>query len=133
MHVISPVLILTYSLIGLISAYVAKKKGRNPYLWFSLGVFFGVLALIVMYLISSKSSKKSLIQKPAIPAPILDSKLWYYLNQDEQVGPISLNKLSNLLKEGKINLNTYVWNEELDAWKFLNETKEYNLLIEKST
>ncbi len=132
MHVISPVLIIIYSLIGLISAYFAKKNGRNPYFWFSMGVFFGVLTLIVMFFINIRS-KKAPLQPVQAPAPIVDSKLWYYLTNDKQMGPVSLNKLFLLLKEGQITFTTYVWNEELESWKFLNETKEYSLLKEKST
>jgi Na+/melibiose symporter-like transporter len=131
MHVFSPSLIIVYSLMGLINAYFAKRSGRNPYLWFSMGVFFGVLSLAALFFLNFKVKKPP---QKILPKPIEDSKLWYYLLNNEQLGPVSLNKISSLLQEGKITDSTYVWNETLEKWKSLKETIEYTLFLkEKST
>lgn len=34
---------------------------------------------------------------------------------------MSLNGLKSALKDGKIDLQTYVWNEDLESWKKFGE------------
>ena len=39
----------------------------------------------------------------------------------QQQGPMSHDALTAAWREGKLNLSTYVWNEELPEWKPLEE------------
>ncbi|KPK32696.1 MAG: hypothetical protein AMS24_03330 [Chlamydiae bacterium SM23_39] len=121
-------LLTVYFILGIITAYFAKKINKNPYLWFSIGMIFGIFGLIIIFLMSLKNIKNS--KSNIKHHPIEDSKLWYYLNNDKSQGPHSLTKLIDLFHEKKVFLNTYVWNEELEDWKHLKDTKEF-LKIEK--
>ncbi|MCF8025806.1 MAG: DUF4339 domain-containing protein [Desulfobacteraceae bacterium] len=47
---------------------------------------------------------------------------WYYALKGEQVGPVSLQEIQGLVDEGKINLETKVWNGEGD-WKAAKDTE----------
>jgi hypothetical protein len=38
------------------ASYIASEKGRNPYSWFFLGLFFGIFALIAIASIPSISN-----------------------------------------------------------------------------
>ena len=42
-------------LLAFVSSRVASSKGRSPVLWFILGFFFPVIALIVVFLLPRKS------------------------------------------------------------------------------
>jgi uncharacterized protein DUF4339 len=129
MHIpISPLTIFVALLTGALGAYLAHRRGRNPYLWFCIGSFFGILGAFAIFFapsrkkIFAKAEPESAEQPPppAIQGP--SDKFWYYLNPEHQrIGPMSLDGLTNAWRQGKISLTTYVWNEELPDWKPLQE------------
>lgn len=136
MHIVNTkLLVLIYLALGLVNGYYAKKLNKNPYLWFSLGVLFGIWSLITLFFLNYKSNmeKRKNIQKhllnEIIKKQILtDSKLWYYLNsENKEIGPISSTKLNTLYNSGTISKITYIWNEELEDWKFLKDTEIFNM------
>jgi hypothetical protein len=130
----------TYSLfvlfaVGATSAYFANREGKNPYLWFALGILLGVFAIgILFFLKYQEKHKKSLQQKQKpSPKPIKDSRFWYYLDEkNAKFGPISFFKLQSLLHEKKISPDTYVWTETFENWKLLKEIKEYKKFLQKN-
>jgi len=115
--------------VGAISAFMAWKRGKNPYLWFLLGAFLGIFGLI--FLIYSKPRKGHQKNSRKDPntidvTPRLQSvhqdKFWYYLDPaNQQEGPMSFDALSRALSEGKINPKTYIWNDGLENWKPLSD------------
>ena len=38
-------------LMGSITAYLAKGRGRSPYIWFLVGMFLGLIGLLILFLI----------------------------------------------------------------------------------
>lgn len=52
-------------IVGLICSFVAKSKGRNQYLWFTVGVLFSVLGLLVLFLLPSLKKEKEPKTTPA--------------------------------------------------------------------
>jgi len=118
--------------IGVISAYLAKKRGKNPYLWFFLGMLFGIFGLIFLFF--SKPAQTSL-RAQAAPQndpntiditpkiePSAKEKFWYYLDPDNaQQGPMSFDGLIRAFREGKISVKTFVWNETLENWQPLSD------------
>ena len=132
------ILILVYTFLGLITAYYANKNRKNPYLWFSLVMLFGIGAIASLtYLIYKTKKRKSMLIQEAISIlnqqiKFSDSVLWYYLNNEEkEIGPMSTTKLYSLYKNKTISNSTYVWNQEFETWKLLKETNIYDLFIEK--
>ncbi len=117
---------------GAASAYLAKARGKNPYLWFCLGMFFGVFGLLFLFF--SPKLKSTILRRPK-PAkdpntiditpevdPIYGKSFWYYLDSNsEQKGPMSLDALNAAFREQTISSQTYVWNENLDSWKFFGD------------
>ena len=122
---ITPATILAAVLFGALSAYLAHRRKKNPYKWFLIGFFFGIFGLFAVLFMSPK--KKALPLKMVVPpmVPMIQGpsdKLWYYLDPThQQHGPMSHNGLTSALREGKISLSTYVWNEEWTEWKVLQE------------
>ncbi len=108
-------------LTGGLGAYFATRRGRNPYVWFSLGFFFGILGAFAIFF---APKKKGVVKKTAEPRGIqgpLD-KFWYYVNSaNERVGPMSLVALNATWHQGEISEATLVWHEDLPEWKRLGE------------
>ena len=119
--------IIIYFILGTITAYFANKYNKNPYLWFILGMLFGIWGLLFLFFLIYKlkiPKKKINIEKVNI---IKDSRFWYYLDgEHKKFGPFSLNKLKNLFSNNQISSKTYVWNKDLNDWKFLKDLKEYS-------
>jgi predicted PurR-regulated permease PerM len=129
-----------------ICAYVAKKKFRNPSLWFLAGLLFSIFALIILLILPIKEERieqdpelmpnlKELQELESVEAKPNENstenysnKLWYYLDDsNQQCGPMTMKGIMNQLKDGKINSDTFVWNEELKDWKPLKETSDFQL------
>lgn len=116
--------ILASTGIALFSAYLAHRRGRNPYLWFGIGFLFGLMGIMAIFFAPFQKKKKVPLAKP-VPQPYISGptdKFWYYLDNDrQQKGPLSHNALSKAWKEKEIQPTTLVWNEELTDWKSLQE------------
>jgi hypothetical protein len=117
----TPLMLAASFVVASISAYLAHKMGRNPYLWFGIGFFFGLFGAFAIFAIPKKAPAK-----PKMPIFTIDGpadKFWYYLDgQNTQKGPMSRDAIALAWKEGKIGPSTYVWHEELSEWKFFKET-----------
>ncbi len=105
---------------GALAYYLAKKRGKRPYLWFWCGFFFGLLGVLFLYFLPSKQKAQEAPAK-ALPDPFAN-KTWYYLDQDmKQLGPMSASALKEAWEDGLITTTTYLWNPELDDWKPLED------------
>lgn len=119
MH-ISPLMVIAALAFGSFASYMAYRRGRSPYTWFILGFLFGIFGIFAIFFASNK--------KPAVEAEPIETihgptdKFWFYLDPTEKKqGPMSLNTLTTLWKEGKVGLSTYVWHEEMSDWTPLRE------------
>ena len=45
-----------------------------------------------------------------------DTNYWYYLDGQNQTGPISLKKMFEEYQQGKVNSLTFVWNDTMKNW-----------------
>lgn len=121
--------IVTSLLFAWICGHYALRRGRNPTTWFVAGTFFGIFALIALFLFPKRKPKSqtpasSTPKVPSIKAacPIQAQRLWYYLDEKkEQFGPMSFNALSQAWLKGAVQEQTYVWNEEMKNWQPLKE------------
>ncbi len=107
-------------ILGIIAANIAVKKGKNPYLWFSIGLLFGLLGVFILYFFN----KPPPVQAPTQPLKVAPTSLtlWYYLNKEhQQCGPITFMALKNELQAGELPPSTYVWSEELDNWQQIKD------------
>lgn len=114
-----------WTLFGLLACYYANKRGRNPYPWFFIGFFLGLIGLLILFIlpkIEKQEEKKS--HTPKMPPPLPDT-LWYYLDKDhKQHGPISQTWLSKEIAQNRLNKDTLVWNENLKDWKKVKDLHE---------
>lgn len=124
---VSPAMIIVGFIMAGISSFLASKRGRNPYAWFAIGFFFGIFGIFAAFFASSKKkSPQEKQQEPKVPILKIDGpqdKFWYYLDPTHtQQGPMSKDALTLALKQGKVNLSTFVWHEEMSDWKPLKDS-----------
>ena len=120
----SPLMLVIAFIVGIISACLASKRGKNPYLWFALGILFGIFGIFAICFASS-SSKRATQSAPKQPVFRIDGpvdKFWYYLDPSHsQQGPMSRDALTAAWESGKINPSTFIWHEDLPDWRPLKE------------
>lgn len=123
-------------IIASFTAYYANRKGRNPLLWFIIGVLLGIFAPLILLFLSSVKPVDSDIPTMSVsnPDPSLDqdqappqvnlqsseeeNKLWYYLDQNhQQIGPVSIIALRELWNRGQLEITSYVWSDGMEQWQ----------------
>ncbi len=123
---LSTAALISAFLIGILSAYIAYRRGRNPYIWFFVGFVFGIFGIMAIFFAPSGKKKAASTVPIAIqPEPTIQGpkdKFWYYLDpSNQQQGPMSHDALTSAWKQGIVTPATYVWNEELTEWKLLKD------------
>jgi hypothetical protein len=136
------------------TAYYASRKGRNPLLWFIIGVLLGAIApLILLFFPTIKNEQKNngmptmtvsqpdpnftpVSPTPPTPADLKrqdeEGRLWYYLDQDhQQVGPVSIIALRELWNRGLLELNSYVWTDGMEKWEKVDHLPELKIVLNK--
>ena len=128
----SPFMLVTAAFMGVVSAYLAAKRGKNPYLWFVLGFSFGIFGIFAIFFASmSKKAQKPLPRQPVYQLDGPSDKFWYYLDPSHtQQGPMSRDALLTAWRAGKVNLSTLIWHEELTDWKPLQESLKTETFVE---
>lgn len=108
---ISPLTVVVSLAFGMLAAFYAKRAGKNPYLWFFLGLLLGVIGVFFLFFMPQKKKTEKI-------APPVDKLFWYYLDgENNQRGPFKFNVLREAWEKGALSSNTYVWNETLDKWE----------------
>lgn len=120
--------------LGWVNAYFAQTRGRNPFTWFILGFFFGIISLIVLFILPSYNDKKDEKKESAESddgiyvsrhAPF-DQHDWYYLDKEhKQKGPHTFRELKRYFGKENISLETYVWNETMSDWKKIKDMPDF--------
>ncbi len=122
------VVIISWLLFGGASSYFARQRGRDPFAWFLIGMFLGILGLLLLFLLPplaapvSEVEEKEVEEEPAVVEEMpYRLKAWYYLDQDRnQIGPASFNQL----KKANIHADTLIWCEGMPEWKTIADVPE---------
>lgn len=148
-------IITTWLIMGAITAYLAKKRDRNPIAWFFIGVFLGILGVVILLFLPQKQGETTV--KPA-PASIQASTYhplsmpeelpfesqpprtrlsqnpkihWYFIDQNKSSqGPLSFDAFKNAYKNGVITPATMIWNEEIEQWTLLKSFSNYHIVLQ---
>lgn len=149
--------LLTSALVGLIfgwvNAFIASKKGRDPLLWFVLGLFFALISLIILLVLPAVKPKKRVegdspfvgttidvtplgakegVTTTEIRLDSVEDQSWFYLDERrQQKGPITFLQLKELFKERIVVDNTYLWSEGMSEWMPLSRLDIVNDRLRK--
>ena len=121
---------------GAATAYFANERGRDPLLWFMVGMFFGIFGLIFLFVLPTvqrdalpDEAEYALLESQSEIAPAVQDhqymiKEWFYYDQQqERHGPVAFETLKTLWKKGEVNDETYIWSEGLENWKKIEEVQ----------
>lgn len=117
------------TLIGAGTAYMALKRGRDPYAWFAIGLFLGLLGLLILVLLpplDAEKDKEGLLKNDdvviASENQVVIVNEWFCLdNKKKQLGPLSFDELKQQWKDGNINDKSFVWCDGMATWKKIEE------------
>ena len=54
------IVIVVWLALGGVCSYYAKERGRNPIGWFIIGLVFGLLGLITLFLIPNRKKRRAI-------------------------------------------------------------------------
>ena len=137
--------------IAVITAFIAPHRERNGWVWFLIGLVFGIfgLALLIALPLPARKMEKALNSSfPHIPAegPLLssasdlpssyfpDSSIpliylngWHYMepHSGDMKGPISFHAFKQLWLSGIVNRETFIWNHTEKEWVQLAQRPQY--------
>ena len=114
-------------LIGVLTAYFAKNRGKSPLLWFFIGTFFGIFGFIALFFFPTQKQEvgpekeTAQIQEMQKESPFKDTS-WFYADKAyTQQGPVPFNELVRLWKQNEVSQETYVWSQGMKEWKRIGE------------
>lgn len=145
---------ILWILMGIATSYIANQRGRDPYIWFALGMFFGVLALLTLVLLPQVKAEelekdernKEIVERrekqmeeqerienaPDLEPQSIETKEWFYLDKErQQHGPLSFYVINELWEGGTVNSQTYVWTEGMPEWKRVQEISDLYDILER--
>lgn len=148
--------IILWILTGLATGYLAYRRGRDPYIWFALGIFFGILAILVLVLLPptkmeeeemaaneraeeiTEGRERQLKEQekqenaPDLLPQSVETKEWFYLDKaKQQQGPISFYSLNALWENGEVDPRSYVWTEGMPEWKKIQDLPDLSRVLEQ--
>lgn len=120
--------IVSWLLFGFATAYFAKQRGRDPYIWFLVGTLFGILGLIFLFVLPNRSAELPIGEEldpapsenvlPVLPHHDYAIKEWFYYDRQKQrVGPISYDELKTSWKNEQLDEESFVWCEGMFDWQ----------------
>lgn len=121
--------LIIWVLFGMATAYVAQNKGRDPGVWFAIGMLLGVFGLILVYLlppVAQESEEEIVLKVEPLPreshADERMKKPWFYLDASgNQQGPVPLTAILEMQAKGEITADTYLWCEGMPEWQQASE------------
>lgn len=115
--------LLIGALIGALTAYLAKGRGRDPFIWFFIGMLFGIFGLIALYIVPSHAAEEEPPPEVEVyPDTAYDQHDWFYLDKERKSqGPFSFQDFKE--EYNKENF-TLIWNETFTEWKKLSDLPE---------
>ncbi len=121
--------ILFWIFFGFLSSHLAKRRGRNPVVWFSIGICLGILSVILLLVMPRPKPKQRNIvnvrAEPVVTTLEPQEDFWYYLDSARtQMGPFTLLELHKAIDEGKLTPDTYVWKAGFADWMLLSSVPE---------
>jgi uncharacterized membrane protein YeaQ/YmgE (transglycosylase-associated protein family) len=116
-------LILFWIFFGCIASYLANRRGRNPLVWFFLGLLLGILGVLLAVILPNRLQHKTMAPPSILSRPQRSEvwlKMWYYLDlAHSQQGPLEFPDFVKHLRENRLSETSYVWGEGMKEWKKL--------------
>ena len=104
-------------IIGITTGLIAyKRKGKNPYLWFMIGFFFGIFGLVGVFF--AKKNEPTALKEPTISLP---DGMWYVGFNGKTEGPFSSKRVEELYLKKELSDEHALWSENIENWVKIKE------------
>ncbi|MEC7840458.1 MAG: DUF4339 domain-containing protein [Chlamydiota bacterium] len=115
--------VLVWLTLGYVTSRFAIQRGRDPVIWFGLGMLGGIFALAALFIMPAVDEEENK-QEQAEPVSEIENKYseleeaeWFYLGVDDiQKGPVDYEDLLLAWADGVVKEKTYVWREGMADW-----------------
>lgn len=57
---------------------------------------------------------------------------WYYVENNDRVGPVDNEQLKNIIQEKKLDGDSYVWRKGFDNWQYIKNVEELAALLQEN-
>lgn len=96
-------------LVGLMTAYLAKNRGRSPFIWFFVGLFLGLLGLAMLFIFPNKEQKQSSRKAVTNGSGFQEAHQEAALPSEDNSGSSSFNRSQQNLKRipGSLSIKWY--------------------------
>lgn len=132
-------IVLFWIFFGFLCSYIARKKARNPNLWFWLGILLGIVGVLLIAFLPKqvirrrrRNSKVVVEEQLAAENQVTfqPSEHWFYLDKTRaSKGPLTLQELQKIWKEEECSESTYLWKEGMEGWKHLKELPDLQKIL----
>lgn len=120
--------VILWILMGGATSYFANQRGRDPFAWFLIGMLLGLLGLLLLFLLpaieNTEDEKEDEFEVeglteliPPSPTECYRFKDWFYLEDGNQLGPLSFQAFRKVWLQGKVSDETFVWSEGMENWR----------------
>jgi hypothetical protein len=132
--------LIVWLVIGTLTAYVATKRGRNPYNWFFIGLLLGLIGLLILVMLPVYVSKDEerpdtdngahntvITIKPVVIQPVQQylSYDWFFIDKTgKQQGPLSFDTFRSKWVNKEFDETSYVWCESMKEWQRVADLKD---------
>lgn len=138
--------ITLWVLIGIATAYVAFKRGRDPFAWFAIGILFGLLGLLLLMILApvtpetEEEKNANPLQSIPVDSPEVIALQHYHLINEwfcvdkarQQQGPMRFDVLKDLWGDNGIDAASFVWCEGMAEWKRISDLPELYSALKES-
>jgi MFS family permease len=129
-------IVLFWLFFGFFASHFAKKRGRHPLGWFCVGLFLGVIGVLLLLLLPKVEKKSRPTPKPLRAFSKRSEswlKMWYFLDPTHaQQGPFEFPDMIKKWKENGIDETSFVWGEGMKEWKRLSDMPDLMKEIEQA-
>ena len=57
------------------------------------------------------------------------SEIWYYVQNDQSVGPVTEEKMQSLFRDGTLTASSYVWRKEFKDWQKASDVEFFQSVL----
>lgn len=120
---------IIWGLIGAATAYMANTRGRDPYLWFALGIVLGIFAMLILLVLPQVESQENKDASKEIEIQPLREEVpfmgpagvalheWFYIDKTgQQYGPVRVEEIKKLWMNGELDELSFVWSDGMEKW-----------------
>lgn len=140
--------IVSSLLFGKLCSSIAKKNGKNSLLWFQLGFFFGIFALLFLFYLSHRDKLKASPEGVALetsnstmetkaltcslrPKTTLEEREWFYFDtKSQKEHKLSFKELKDLIQNKVVEESSFLWSEGMDQWMRLKDLAYLKIVLE---